>query len=140
MTIAPVCVTVMFASTCRRTSVSALIPVIDTFATHASELILVGYADLLIEHAADARLAQALDSLLRDCESIDVYRYAVTAIVASRRADLLGLLVARASNEGATERVEVLVEGLALLRGDGEVERLMGELRARLGAGLRTEN
>ena len=93
------------------------------------EIVLLGYSDLLIDHEPDAFLASALRQLLGS-STVDVYRYAVTAIIASHRADLMGLLLEHAATVTEKEKVAVLGESLPLARGVAGVD----ELLARLGA------
>ncbi len=101
------------------------------------EFLLLGAVDLAIAHPGSPALHALLAEFLETAPP-DVFRYAVSAIVASRRTDLLGLILTAAEAETKPRRLTVYRDALALARGDERVPSVLASVRSRL-AELRTE-
>jgi hypothetical protein len=78
--------------------------------------VLVGLFDLLLGHASRAAFADFVTSYLDGTQSIDVYRFVVNSIVASRDPTLIGLLRRPDGPGENSPKGQVLREALGLIR------------------------
>lgn len=97
------------------------------------DLALLGLVDLVVDHEADEALLPVLKVLAGREISLDLYHYLVSAVVARRRPPLVRALLEHAETEMRRDRLQVLVESLALVPG-GEVQAARDELERRLAA------
>jgi hypothetical protein len=78
------------------------------------EIATVGVIDLLVAHQDRAAFTPMLVQFLRDTTMPDLFRYAVTTIVAARRQDLIDELRRMAAAERRAEQGAILREALSL--------------------------
>ena len=95
------------------------------------EFLLLGAVDLIIAHPGSPSL-HALFSEFLQLAPPDVFRYAATASVASRRHDLIGLLIAAAEQETRHRRLSVYADAFGLARADERVPPTLVSIRDRL--------
>lgn len=122
------------ASACLRSlgelPVEALPPLVACYSETTQPVILVGLADLLLQHP-DALISQeTLARLLQDVKDIDLYRYLAAALLASGNADLRSLVLAMAIGGASggmlqAEKREVL---MAVLGEAGEADDVMAAM------------
>lgn len=92
-----------------------------------SDIVHVGVVDMVVGHDEPAAVAAPLLEFLAATRAYDVYHYAVTALVASRNADLLAGVLHLAERELDHTRRQSLRQALSLVRGNAEVERRLEE-------------
>lgn len=110
-----------------------LIPgLLERFATTPSSLTLVGLFDLLLNHRTGPHALDFIAGFLRDTLQFDVYRYLVTTLVASGRAQFVTELMRLANLERRREKISVLFDALALLPPSPEITTLLDQLNQRL--------
>jgi hypothetical protein len=115
-----------------------LAEVVERYASSPDETVLLGVCDLLVEHAADNALLPAARTMLAaPYVSAEVFHYFVAAVVAARRADLMGLVLEWAKVESRREHLRALAEALPLARGDDRVEAVLTGVRRQLEAPAR---
>jgi hypothetical protein len=110
---------------------SLIAPLIEKYRTAENDIVLGGLLDLLIAHESRGFVAEIRD-LLATAPSLPIYRYAVTALIATRRPDLLAVLIAAAENTPDPRRAAALADGLGLLIGHAEAEAARQKLLKRL--------
>jgi len=93
---------------------SLLPPLVERFGDSRDEIVLLGLFDLLLTHETRARYDEVVLDFLRATRFYNIFRYLVSAIVASRRADLTARLEAMAANEPDRVKAEILRDALAL--------------------------
>jgi hypothetical protein len=111
-----------------------LIPgILDRYADSASDVVLVGLFDLLLNHRTGPHGREFLRACLRKTSHLDAYRYLATIMAISGRQQLLDDLLAAAQGEYQVEKVAILMDALAVLAAQPAVAALLADLRARLG-------
>jgi hypothetical protein len=95
---------------------SALGPILALHAGSGEIVVSVSLCELVIDHAPDESLRAFLGRSLTGMP-IEAYRYVVAAIVASRRGDLIELLLGAARDEFDRKRLTQLGESLPLVPG-----------------------
>ena len=109
-----------------------LSPVLDRYAAHPDDVVLLGVCDLVIEHEPHPTLAEFTGRFLRASERYDVYHYFATAVVASHRPDLIALLVDAAPLETDRLKLKSLLDALELIGGDPDIDVAVALLREKL--------
>lgn len=108
-----------------------LIRLVEQYGGSRDDAVLVGVVDLVLAAEPTEETGDWLEGMLRSGAGPEVWRYAVTTIIAERKAEWLPLLVAVARAERRQPRLDALLEILPLARGMPEAEALLGELRGR---------
>jgi len=80
------------------------------------ETVLVGLFDLLLAHSARAEFTDFVASFLDSTQSIDLYRFVVSSIVATRDPQLIALLTRSEGPAESSPKGKVLSEALAVSR------------------------
>jgi len=96
------------------------------------ELILLGLCDLVVAHRGGPRTEAWLAGFLRGVSSIDIYRYLLAAIVASRRHDLFEIAAHSISEEFDRNRLAAALETLPLAVHEPAAAELLKALQSRL--------
>ena len=96
------------------TPASVAIGLLEAYRDHPDDTVLVGLVDLLLRHQEHAELLPATVALLTATPSPDLYRFAVTEMVALRRVDLADALRAQ-PDRGGKVKSAILEESLTLL-------------------------
>ncbi len=109
-------------------------PLLDGYAAHPDDIVLLGLCDLAIEHEPHPAVVDFARGFLRASDRYDVYHYFVTAIVASHRPDLISLLLEAGPLETDRLKLKSLVDALELIRGEPEVDGAAAGLRDKLAA------
>lgn len=118
---------------CLTTIPDALIPsILERFATATSSLTLVGLFDLLLNHRTGPHALDFIWRFLRDTLQFDVYRYLVTTLVASGRAQFVTELIQLANLERRREKISALFDALALLPPNPALTTVLDQLNQRL--------
>ena len=111
----------------------ALLPsILDRFATATSSLTLVGLFDLLLNHRTGPHALDFIRGFLHDTLQLDAYRYLVTILVASGRAQFVTELMQLANLERRREKIGILFDAFALLPPNPEITALLDQLNRRL--------
>jgi len=92
---------------------SLLPALVERYRDSTDEIVLLGLFDLLLAHPAHARYDDVVLDFLRATRLYNIYRYLVSAIVASRREDLAARLQAMA-HEPDRLKAEILRDALTL--------------------------
>jgi hypothetical protein len=109
-----------------------LLPEVAALVTRTgSETVELGWCDLLLGFDDVEVAATWLDQFLRGELSPEVYRYAVTATIASRKLPLLGALLAAATDETRRYRIAILLDALPLAARQLDVSGVMAALQDR---------
>jgi len=94
---------------------SSLLPaLVARYRDSTDEIVLLGLFDLLLAHPDRARYDDLVLDFLRATRLYNIYRYLVSAIVASRREDLAARLQAMEAVEPDRLKAEILRDALAL--------------------------
>ncbi len=94
---------------------ASLLPaLVECYGDSRDEIVLLGLFDLLLVHETRARYDEVVLDFLRATRLYNIFRYLVSAIVASRRADLTARLEAMAAGEPDRVKAEILRDALAL--------------------------
>ena len=94
---------------------SSLLPTLVTrYRDSTDEIVLLGLFDLLLAHPDHARYDDLVLDFLRATRLYNIYRYLASAIVASRREELVARLQALAAHEPDRTKAEILRDALAL--------------------------
>ncbi len=94
---------------------SSLLPaLVARYRDSTDEIVLLGLFDLLLAHPDRARYDDVVLDFLRVTRLYNIYRYLVSAIVASRRDDLAVRLQTMATQEPDRLKAEILRDALAL--------------------------
>lgn len=94
---------------------ASLLPaLVERYRESEDEIVLLGLFDLLLAHDARADFSDFVLDFLRDTHLLNIHRYLVSALVASRDEALLTRLVALAGEERAPDKAEILRAALAL--------------------------
>jgi hypothetical protein len=97
--------------------VSLVLRLLDQYRDEKDNTVVVGLFDLVLGHASRSAFADFVGSFLDRTQSIDLYRFVVNSIVASRDPVLIDLL-RRPDGPGETSpKGIVLREALGLMRG-----------------------
>ncbi len=86
----------------------------------ASEIILVGLFDLLLNHEAGPQGLEYLTGFLRTSHQLDAYRYLVVTMATSGNPELTELLLTQADATTDPAKALLLVDALCLLRSSDE--------------------
>jgi hypothetical protein len=112
----------------------AIIPgILDRYADSASDVVLVGLFDLLLNHRTGPHGREFLRRCLHRMPQLDAYRYLVTVMAISGRQHLLDDLLAAARVEHQMEKMVILHDALAVLDAQPVIASLLADLQARLG-------
>jgi len=94
---------------------ASLLPaLVARYRDNTDEIVLLGLFDLLLAHPDRARYDDVVLDFLRATRLYNIYRYLVSAIVASRREDLAARLQAMGASEPDRLKAEILRDALAL--------------------------
>ena len=94
---------------------SSLLPaLVERYRDSADEIVLLGLFDLLLAHSDRAHYDDLVLDFLRGTRLYNIYRYLASAIVASRREDLVARLQAMEAQEPDRLKAEILRDALAL--------------------------
>jgi len=94
---------------------SSLLPaLVARYRDSTDEIVLLGLFDLLLAHRDRARYDDVVLDFLRATRLYNIYRYLVSAIVASRREDMVARLQAMEAVEPDRLKAEILRDALAL--------------------------
>ena len=96
------------------TPASVVLSLFEVYRDDVDDTVLVGLIDLLLRHEDRAALRPATVGLLVATPSIDLYRFAVTEMVALRRVDLAEAMAAH-PDRGGKAKSAILEESLSLL-------------------------
>ncbi len=128
------------ASACLRSlgrlPMEALPPLVACFAECTQPVILVGLADLLLEHPDEAISQETLARLLREVKDLDLFRYLAAALLAAGNADLRQMVLATANGAHGTldaAKQEVLLDVLSEAGEAEDVRAAVVTLRVRRG-------
>ncbi len=108
-------------------------PVLDAFASSTDEVVLLGLGDLVVSLEPGEAVSDAVREMLTGADTPEVYGFLVTAIVASRRDDLLAVLLGTLPREVRQARLQLAHEALQLAPPTDEVRAALGSLAGRLG-------
>lgn len=108
----------------------SLLPALITkYLDSTSEMVIGGLFDLLIAHESRATHADRMLVFLRSATNHSLYRYLLTALVASRRNDMLQVVLRAAEGEQDRRKVAALIETLELVAKLPGVEPVLEMLR-----------
>lgn len=108
----------------------SLIPgLLDRFIDSENDLILAGLFELLVCHRAGPLSQDIILTFLKESDRYDVFRYVVALIVAESRNKLLPALLPDFRAESDKEKAAVLVELLAPLDSDSEINEIIVKLK-----------
>lgn len=96
--------------------VSLVTRLLDQYRNEKDETVVVGLFDLLLGHQSRVAFADFIAGLLDRTQSIDLYRFAVNSIIATREPALIDILRRPDGPGESSPKGTVLSEGLALLR------------------------
>lgn len=96
------------------------------------ETILVGLADLIVQLPPAPETLAAARGLLRDAPLPELYEFFVSSVVASRRQDLLALVLEALPSEMSAKRLQGARNALELAPRSPELEQAITDLDARL--------
>jgi hypothetical protein len=113
--------------------VSHIQPVLDAFAESSDEVVLLGLGDLLVSLEPGDAVSAAVRGMLLGAATPEVYGFLVTAIVASRRDDLIAVLIETLPNEMREARVRLAHDALQFAPQGEEVREALASLGGRLG-------
>lgn len=88
-------------------------------------IVLLGLFDLLLAHESGPQGIDYINDFLAATRQYDVYRYLVTAMIASGNQTLLNTLLASARYERDKEKITILTRALALMAGNRAVDEVM---------------
>lgn len=108
-------------------------PVLDAFASSTDEVVLLGLGDLVVSLEPGEAVSAAVREMLTGADTPEVYGFLVTAIVASRRDDLLAELLGTLPGEVRQARLQLAHEALQLAPPTDEVRAALASLAGRLG-------
>lgn len=114
--------------------ISYLAPLLPKLMETDDDVVLLGVGDLVTELPSSPETSEAVRSLLRSRIGPEVYAFLTSAIVASRRQDLIGALLETLPAEMLQARLRAAVEALQLAPRTKEVEAALRQLAARLTA------
>ena len=110
---------------------AVLVPVIANL-EDPREVILLGLCDLVVAHRGGPEIEAWLAGFLRGLSSIDIYRYLLAAIVASRRHDLFEIAARSLAGEFDRNRLAAALETLPLAVHEPTATELLKTLQSRL--------
>lgn len=96
--------------------VSLVSRLLDRYRNEKDETVMVGLFDLLLGHQSRAAFGDFIAGFLDRTQSIDLYRFAVNSIIATRDPALIAVLRRPDGPSETTLKGKVLGEGLALLK------------------------
>ncbi len=108
-------------------------PVLDAFASSTGEVVLLGLGDLVVSLEPGEAVTTAVRGMLTGADTPEVYGFLVTAIVASRRDDLLVVLLETLPGEMLQARLQLARDALQLAPQTGAVLAALATLDGRLG-------
>lgn len=108
-------------------------PVLDAFASSTDEVVLLGLGDLVVSLEPGEAVSAVVREMLTGADTPEVYGFLVTAIVASRRDDLLAELLGTLPGEVRQARLQLAHEALQLAPPTDEVQAALASLAGRLG-------
>lgn len=111
---------------------SCLRRVVEDYAGHDSDVVLLGLVDLLLEHPDGLNHLPTLEAMLAASDRPELYHYLVTVLAASRRPELVTLVLEAADSEVDFRRLASLEEALSLLPESGEVNAALDRIRRKL--------
>lgn len=111
---------------------SLLGTILEAAAGDRRESVQLGLCDLLVNHRPAPALEAAAARFLRETRDADLYRYLVASAVAERRAELIAVIAAAASEEQDRGRLGILAEQLGVRRGDDLVAGALAVVERRL--------
>ncbi len=106
--------------------------VLDAFGSSTDEVVLLGLGDLVVSLEPGEAVTAAVRGMLSGAGTPEVYGFLVTAIVASRRDDLLAVLIETLPNEMLQARLQLARDALELAPPTEAVRTTMATLAARL--------
>lgn len=89
-------------------------PVLDAYAGAEDDVVLLGLADLVVSLEAGEAVHAAVRGMLAGAATPEAYEFLVTAIVASRRVDLVAVLIETLSREVLLPRLQAARRALEL--------------------------
>lgn len=108
-------------------------PVLDFYAGAEDDAVLLGLADLVVSLEAGDAVNAAVRGMLANAATPEAYEFLVAAIVASRRMDLIDVLIETLPREVLLPRLQVARRALELAPGTTEVHQAIEALDVRLG-------
>lgn len=108
-------------------------PVLDAFASSTDEVVLLGLGDLVVSLEPGEAVSAVVREMLTGADTPEVYGFLVTAIIASRRDDLLAELLGTLPGEVRQARLQLAHEALQLAPPTDEVQAALASLAGRLG-------
>jgi hypothetical protein len=114
--------------------VSHIQPVLDAFADSSDEVVLLGLGDLVVSLEPGDAVTAAVRGMLLGAGSPEVYGFLVTAIVASRRDDLIAVLIETLPHEMLQARLQLAHDALQLAPQTEGVREAVAALAGRLGS------
>lgn len=93
---------------------SLLTPLVERYGDSQDEIVLLGLFDLILAHEAHAAFDDVVLDFLRETRLYNIYRYLVSAIIASRRDELIAPLESLLREERDRLKAEVLAQALEL--------------------------
>jgi hypothetical protein len=110
-----------------------ILPVLELYAGAEDDVILLGLADLVVSLEAGETVDATVRRMLAGTATPEGYEFLVTAIVASRRADLIAVLLGTLPGEVLEPRLRAARRALGLAPAAPEVLAAIGALDVRLG-------
>lgn len=108
-------------------------PVLDAFASSDDEVVLLGLGDLVVSLEPGEAVSAAVRGMLAGAGTPEVYGFLVTAIVASRRDDLVAVLLETLPDEMRQARLGLARDALELAPQTDAVREAVLSLDGRLG-------
>lgn len=109
-------------------------PVLDLHVESANSIVLLGLADLVVSLEPGTAVDSAVRGMLANAPTPEVYGFLATAIVASRRPDLLAALLESVPAEMLHARLRLAHEALQFAPQTPDVSAAMAALQRRLAA------
>lgn len=93
----------------------------------------LGWLDLLATYHDSAIAAGYLKKSLAAATEPEIYRYAVTVAIASRKIPLVEQVIASANTTTDRDRIAILIDALPLAEGQADTREVVAKLRGRVG-------
>jgi hypothetical protein len=111
---------------------SMLEPIAERWRESEHDVVRLGLFELLLGHACWMDYRAEIASAIHRADSPDLYHFLVTAVVASRRPELLADLLEIARHERSRPRLESLIQALELAEAHSDARDMASRLRDRL--------
>jgi len=109
-------------------------PVLDLYVESSNSIVLLGLADLVVSLEPGKAINSAVRGMLANAPTPEVYGFLATAVVASRRSDLLAAMLESLPAEMLHARLRLAQEALQFAPQTPDVSTAMAALKSRLAA------